>query len=153
MIGEMFAHDDEMHDLVLGRCKFRNASLFGKLANARAYLTIYRRRANQTWAPIYRSTVRRADPDALAESGPLRNACIRDVDTPLRLELRVHRATQEHTLIGAVELSLATLRDLTPGNKIVLDKNGGGGGELVITHATLEETSSNFDVLVSFRSK
>eukprot|EP00171_Calliarthron_tuberculosum_P011750 IDg11750t1 len=149
----MFAEDGDTHDLVLGRCKFRNASLFGKLANARGYLTIYRCRKNRMWAPVYRSAMRRSDPDAVTDNQTHQTICIRGVHIPLRIELRVHRATQEHTLIGAVELSLATLRELPPGNKIALDLDGESGGELAITHATLEETSSNFDILVTFCAK
>lgn len=145
LIGELF--DDAMpcHELFLGKCKFKNTSLFGKLATKNAYITIYRRRANNEWAPVFRSCVKRED------SYDTHPARLRTGDaTPLRFELRSHRSAHEHRLIGAVHISLASLRRHGAGKTIPLGLTGETVGELHITNSVLDSTSSKFDLEVAF---
>lgn len=158
IIGELHGPDSRNHEIFLGECKFRNTSIFGMLLT-RPYITIYRQRPNNEWSPIFRSQAKRRGEDAAIAEDLLHRAIIRTsapggnpVETPLRIELRSHRNMAEHKLIGAVQMSLASLRRQGTGKKISLGLAGESIGELYITRATLAENSSSFDFEVSFSS-
>lgn len=158
LIGELVENGHQEHEVVLGQCKFRNTSILGMFL-IRPYITIYRRRANNEWAPIFRSkTYKRAEDAAFSEE-LLRRAKIRTgkrgaicEETPLRIELRSHRTTSEHKLIGSVQLSLGSLRRQTIGKRISLGLAGESVGEFCIVRAALEKHSSSFDLEVSFHA-
>lgn len=158
LIGETFDDSQSDHEVFLGQCKFRNTSLFGMFL-IRPYITIYRRRANNEWAPIYRSKAKKRGEDAAFSEDLLRRAKIRMSkrggsceETSLRIELRSHRSITEHKLIGAVQMSLGSLRRQSVGKKISLGLAGESVGELCITRATLADNSSSFDLEVSFHA-
>lgn len=156
VIGELFDESEADHEIFLGTCKFKNTSLFGMLLS-RPYIVIYRRRPSNEWAPIFRSKpIKKGEDDAFDED-ILRRAKIRTYnkrgtceETPLRIELRSHRSLFEHKLIGAVQMSLGSLRRQALGKKISLGLAGESVGELSITRAALAENSSSFDMEVSF---
>lgn len=157
IIGELCNSADIDHQIFLGRCKFRNASVFGSMFS-KPYITIYRRRSNNEWAPIYRSALKKRAEDAAFSADLLHRARIRTAknggnvqDTPLRIELRSHKSITEHKLIGAVHMSLGCLRRQGIGKKISLGLAGESVGEICVTRATLAERSSRFDFEVSFR--
>lgn len=159
LIGELFQADQPDHEVVVGKCKIRNVSLFGMFVT-RPYITIYRRRANNEWAPIYRSKTVKKGEDAAFSEDLLQRSKIRTAkpggsceETPLRIELRSHRSIQEHKLIGAVHMSLASLRRQALGKKISLGLAGESVGELWIARAELSDYSSSFDVEVVFCAK
>jgi C2 domain len=159
VIGELFDEKEADHEIFLGTCKFRNASLFGMLLS-RPYLVIYRRRPSNEWAPIYRSKPIKKGEDAAFDEDILRRAKIRTYnrrgsceETPLRIELRAHRSMYDHKLIGAVQMSLGSLRRQALGKKISLGLAGESVGELTITRAALADDSSSFDLEVSFCAK
>lgn len=156
VIGETFDISDTDHEVFLGQCKFKNTSLFG-MFTIRPYITIYRRRSNNEWAPIYRSKARKKGEDATFAEDLLHKAKIRTSkqggnfeETPLRIELKSHKSTTEHKLIGAVQMSLGSLRRQALGKKISLGLAGESVGELCITRSTLADDSSSFDLEVSF---
>lgn len=156
VIGELYGSSASDHEVFLGQCKFKNTSLFGMLL-IRPYITIYRRRTNNEWAPIYRSKARKRGEDAAFSEDLLHRAILRTTrrggnceETPLRIELRSHRSITEHKLIGAVQMSLGSLRRQAVGKKISLGLAGESVGELCITRATLADNSSSFDLEVSF---
>lgn len=154
IIGELFDGKVPDHELFLGHCKFRNTSFFGMFL-IRPYITIYRRRSNNEWAPIYRSNARRRGEEAAFSEDLLHRAKIRGEnceETPLRIELRSHKSITEHKLIGAVQMSLGSLRRQALGKKISLGLAGESVGELCITRSTLADNSSSFDLEVSFRA-
>ena len=158
VIGELFDLSDDDHEVFLGQCKFRNASMFGMFL-IRPYITIYRRRPNNEWAPIYRSKARKRGEDAAFSEDLLQRAKIRTAkrggnveETPLRIELRSHKSITEHKLIGAVQMSLGSLRRQALGKKISLGLAGESVGEVCITRSTLADNSSSFDLEVSFRA-
>lgn len=156
VIGEQFEENGDDHEIFLGSCKFRNTSLFGKLL-ARPYIVIYRRRPNNEWAPIFRSKpIKKGEDDGFDEE-ILRRAKIRTYskrgsceETPLRIELRSHRSMAEHKLIGAVQMSLGSLRRQALGKRISLGLAGESVGELSITRAALAADSSSLDLEISF---
>lgn len=156
VVGELFEASEKDHEVFLGTCKFRNTSLIGMLLN-KPYLTIYRRRPNNEWAPIFRSKAKKRGEEAAFSEDLLHRAIIRTSrrggnceETPLRIELRSHRSITEHKLIGAVQMSLGSLRRQAIGKKISLGLAGESVGELCITRSTLAENSSSFDLEVSF---
>lgn len=149
LIGEVFDPSTPYHELTLGKCKFRNTSLFGKLATTRAYLTVYRRRSNNEWAPIFRSAIQRREGERTETVTRLRSG----EDTPLRFELRSHRSAHEHRLIGAMHISLASLRRQGDGKKIPLGLTGVDVGEVSIASCSLGEDWSKFDLEVAFCAK
>lgn len=158
LIGELVEEGHTEHEVFLGQCKFRNTSILGMLL-IRPYITIYRRRANNEWAPIFRSKTYKRGEDAAFSEDLLRRARIRTgtrgascEETPLRIELRSHRSITEHKLIGAVQISLGSLRRQTIGKKISLGLAGESVGELCIVRATLADNSSSFDLEVSFHA-
>lgn len=158
VIGELVEEGYSEHEVFLGQCKFRNTSILGMLL-IRPYITIYRRRANNEWAPIFRSKTYKRGEDAAFSEDLLRRARIRTgkrgascEETPLRIELRSHRSITEHKLIGAVHMSLGSLRRQTIGKKISLGLAGESVGELCVVRATLSEHSSSFDLEVSFHA-
>ncbi len=159
LIGELFDESKPCHEITLGKCKFKNASLFGMFMS-KPYIAIYRRRTNNEWAPVYRSkTFKKGEEKAFSEE-LLTKAKIRTAkhggtceETPLRIELRSHRSSQEHKLIGAVQMSLASLRRQAVGKKISLGLAGESVGELRITQISLGEHSSHFDFEVAFGAK
>lgn len=158
VIGALFDISDADHEVFLGHCKFKNSSLLGMFL-IRPYITIYRRRPNNEWAPIYRSKARKRGEEAAFSEDLLHRAKVRTPksggsceETPLRIELRSHKSITEHKLIGAVQMSLGSLRRQTLGKKISLGLAGESVGELCITRATLAENSSSFDFEVSFRA-
>lgn len=159
VIGELFDEKEEDHEIFLGTCKFKNTSLFGMLLS-RPYIAIYRRRPSNEWAPIFRSKPVKKGEDAAFDEDILRRAKIRTYnkrgsceETSLRIELRAYRSMQEHKLIGAVQMSLGSLRRQALGKKISLGLAGESVGELTITRAALADDSSSFDMEVSFCSK
>lgn len=149
MTSETFPPDTEYHSLEVRKCKFRRANIISKLrapTHKSAYVTISRRRANNDWVPIFR-----ASDDGTCISQPSRletGEC-----TPLRVELRCHRIAHEHRLIGAVNVSLASLRRGGVGKKLPLGLTGETVGEMYITAADLDETSSKFELEVCFAPK
>lgn len=158
VIGELCDPSDDDHEVFLGLCKFKNSSFFGMFL-IRPYITIYRRRANNEWAPIYRSPAKKKAEDAAFSEDLLHRAKIRTSkrggnveETPLRIELRSHKSITEHKLIGAVQMSLGSLRRQGVGKKISLGLAGESVGELCVTRATLADNSSSFDFEVSFRA-
>lgn len=158
IIGERVDTSHNEHEVFLGQCKFKNTSILGMLL-IRPYITIYRRRANNEWAPIFRSKTYKRGEDAAFSEDLLRRAKIRTStrgasceETPLRIELRSHRAIAEHKLIGAVQMSLGSLRRQTIGKKISLGLAGESVGELCIVRATVADQSSSFDLEVSFHA-
>ncbi|KAI0560588.1 copine-8 [Gracilaria domingensis] len=158
IIGELYDPKDTDHEIFLGNCKFRNNSFFGMFL-IRPYIVIYRRRANNEWAPIFRSSSRKRGEDAAFSEDLLHRAKLRThrkggnvEETPLRIELRSHKSITEHKLIGAVQMSLGSLRRQGVGKKISLGLAGESVGELIVTRATLADNSSSFDFEVSFRS-
>jgi len=158
IIGELFNGTAQDHEVFLGRCKFRNASLFGMFL-IRPYLTIYRRRPNNEWAPIYRSKTGKKGEEAAFSEDLLHRAKLRSSkmggsceEIPLRIELRSHRSITEHKLIGAVQMSLGSLRRQAIGKKISLGLAGESVGELCITRSTLADNSSSFDLEISFHA-
>jgi len=137
-----------LHSLEVTKCKFRRTTIIGKVRPKMksAYVTISRRRANNEWVPIFR-----ASDDGTCISQPSRldtGEC-----TPLRFELRGHRIAHEHKLIGAVNVSLASLRRGGVGKKLPLGLTGENVGEMGITAAVLDETSSKFEIEVCFAPK
>lgn len=159
VIGELFDEKEEDHEIFLGTCKFKNTSLFGMLLS-RPYIVIYRRRPSNEWAPIFRSKPIKKGEDAAFDEDILRRAKIRTYqkrgsceETPLRIELRAHRTMADHKLIGAVQMSLGSLRRQALGKKISLGLAGESVGELTITRAALAEDSSSFDLEVSFNAR
>lgn len=158
VIGELVEEGYSEHEVVLGQCKFKNTSILGMLL-IRPYITIYRRRANNEWAPIFRSKTYKRGEDAAFSEDLLRRSRIRTgkrgascEETPLRIELRSHRSITEHKLIGAVHMSLGSLRRQTIGKKISLGLAGESVGELCVVKATLTENSSMFELEVSFHA-
>lgn len=158
IIGERVDTSHNEHEVFLGHCKFKNTSILGMFL-IRPYITIYRRRANNEWAPIFRSKTYKRGEDAAFSEDLLRRAKIRTStrgasceETPLRIELRSHRAIAEHKLIGAVQMSLGSLRRQTIGKKISLGLAGESVGELCVVRATLTDKSSSFDLEVSFHA-
>lgn len=159
LIGELFADDKPCHEITLGKCKFRNTSLFG-IFMSKPYVAIYRRRSNNEWAPVFRSkAVKKGETTSFAEE-LLCTANIRTPkhggrceETPLRIELRSHRSSSEHKLIGAVQMSLGSLRRQVAGKKISLGLAGEAVGELRITQISLGEHSTHFDFEISFCAK
>ena len=158
VIGELFDASSGDHEVFLGQCKFRNSSILGMFL-IRPYITIYRRRPNNEWAPIYRSKARKRGEEAAFSEDLLHRAKVRTPisggnceETPLRIELRSHKSITEHKLIGAVQMSLGSLRRQTQGKKISLGLAGESVGELCITRSTLSENSSSFDFEVCFRA-
>lgn len=158
IIGELIECGHSEHEVFLGQCKFRNTSILGMFL-IRPYITIYRRRANNEWAPIFRSKTYKKGEDAAFSEDLLRRAKIRTgkrgalcEETPLRIELRSHRTITEHKLIGAVQISLGSLRRQAIGKKISLGLAGESVGELCIVRSTLAENSSSFDLEVSFHA-
>ncbi|CAN8073374.1 unnamed protein product [Agarophyton chilense] len=159
VIGELYDPAENDHEIFLGRCKFRNNSFFGMFL-IRPYIVIYRRRANNEWAPIFRSSPRKRGEDAAFSEDLLHRAKLRTYkkngghveDTPLRIELRSHKSITEHKLIGAVQMSLGSLRRQGERKKISLGLAGESVGELIVTRATLADNSSSFDFEVCFRS-
>lgn len=158
IIGERMEDPEKEHKLCLESCKFRNTSIFGMFI-IRPYITIYRRRSNNEWAPIFRSKQYKRGEDAAFSEELLRRARIRTPkrghsceEIPLRIELRSHRAMGEHKLIGAVQMSLGSLRRQTVGKKISLGLAGESVGELCIVRAKLTDKSSSFDIEVSFHA-
>lgn len=156
VIGELFDKSQRDHEVFLGECKFRNTSILGMLLN-KPYLTIYRRRPNNEWAPIFRSKAKKKAERAPFAEDLLHRAVIRTSrsggnceDTPLRIELRSHRTITEHKLIGAIQMSLGSLRRQAIGKKISLGLAGESVGELCITRSTLADNSSSFDLELSF---
>lgn len=156
VIGEVYDVSDPGHEVFLGMCKFKNASLFGMIL-IRPYITIYRRRSNNEWSPIYRSKARKKLEETAFSEDLLHRAILRTSrrggnceETPLRIELRSHRSIAEHKMIGAVQMSLGSLRRQAIGKKISLGLAGESVGELCITRATLADNSSSFDLEVSF---
>lgn len=156
VIGEVYDASDAGHEVFLGCCKFKNTSLFGMLL-IRPYITIYRRRANNEWSPIYRSKGRKKLEETAFSEDLLHRATLRTSrrggnceETPLRIELRSHRSIAEHKLIGAVQMSLGSLRRQAIGKKISLGLAGESVGELCIKRATLAQNSSSFDLEVCF---
>lgn len=159
VIGELFEENEDDHEIFLGTCKFKNTSFFGMLI-ARPYIVIYRRRPNNEWAPIFRSKPIKKGEDAAFNEDILRRAKIRTYskrgsceETPLRIELRSHRSMYEHKLIGAVQMSLGSLRRQALGKRISLGLAGESVGELSITRAALAADSSSFDLEVAFCAK
>lgn len=159
VIGELFNGSEKDHEVFLGVCKFRNTSLLGMFLT-RPYITIYRRRSNNEWAPIYRSKAVKKGEDSAFSDDLLHRAKIRAPkrggsceEIPLRIELRSHRSITEHKLIGAVQMSLGSLRRQALGKKISLGLAGESVGELCITRSTLADNSSSFDLEVSFCAK
>lgn len=156
LIGELFADDKPYHEITLGKCKFRNTSLFG-IFMSKPYVAIYRRRSNNEWAPVFRSkAVKKGETTSFAEE-LLCTAKIRTPkhggrceETPLRIELRSHRSSSEHKLIGAVQMSLGSLRRQVAGKKISLGLAGEAVGELRVTQISLGEHSTHFDFEISF---
>lgn len=121
---------------------------------------IYRRRSNNEWSPIFRSDPVRRGEDPAFDVDILRRTKIRLYsklgsceETPLRIELRAYRSNSEHKLIGAVQMSLGSLRRQALGKKISIGLSGESVGELSITRATLTDDSSSFDLEVSFCAK
>lgn len=156
LIGELHDSSHNDHEIFFGQCKFKNTSLFGMLLT-RPYITIYKMRPNNEWAPLFRSKAKKRGEDAAFSEDLLHRAIIRTSrmggnpeETPVRIELRSHRSITEHKLIGAVQLSLASLRRQGVGKKISLGLAGESVGELCIIRATLAENSSSFDFEVSF---
>lgn len=156
IIGETYESFHINHEIFFGQCKFKNTSLFGMLLS-RPYVTIYKMRPNNEWAPIFRSKAKKRGEDAAFSEDLLHRAMIRTSgvggnpeETPLRIELRSHRSITEHKLIGAVQLSLASLRRQSIGKKISLGLAGESVGELCIIRSTLAENSTSFDFEISF---
>lgn len=158
IIGELVDTSHTEHEVILGQCKFKNTSILGMFL-IRPYITIYRRRPNNEWAPIFRSKTWKRGEDAAFSEDLLRRAKIRTSkrggnceETPLRIELRSHRSITEHKLIGAVHMSLGSLRRQTWGKKISLGLAGESVGELCVVRSTLESHSSSFDLEVCFHA-
>jgi hypothetical protein len=131
-----------------------------QLPQTSSYIAIYRRRPSNEWAPIFRSKPLNKGEDDAFDEDILRRAKIRTYnknasfeETSLRIELRSHRAMAEHKLIGAVQMSLGSLRRQALGKKISLGLAGESVGELSVTRAALADDSSSFDIEVSFSSK
>lgn len=157
VIGELFKDCDIDHEVFLGQCKFKNTSLLGMFL-FRPYITIYRRRDNKEWAPIFRSKTGRKGEDAAFAEDLLHRAKIRvskqDAtfqEVPLRIELQSHSSIAEHRLIGAVQMSLGSLRRQGTGKKISLGLGGESVSEMRISRSTLADKSSSFDLEISFR--
>lgn len=159
IIGETFDASHEDHEIFWGRCKFRNTSLLGMFLT-RPYLAIYRMRQNNEWTPIYRSNIGKKGEETSFSEDLLHKTKLRAshrggscMEIPLRIELRSHRSITEHKLIGAVQMSLGSLRRQSLRKKISLGLAGESVGELCVARSTLADNSSSFDLEISFRSK
>lgn len=158
IIGDRIEDSHKEHEVFLGHCKFKNTSILG-MFTIRPYITIYRRRSNNEWAPIFRSKTYKRGEDAAFSEDLLHRAKIRTSvpsatceETPLKIELRCHKAMAEHKLIGAVQMSLGSLRQQPPGKKISLGLAGESVGELSIVKSKLNDTSSNFNFEINFHA-
>lgn len=158
IIGERVEQNSKEHEVFLGSCKFKNTSILG-MFTIRPYITVYRRRSNNEWAPVFRSKTYKRGEDAAFSEDLLHRCKIRTnvpsatcEETPLRIELRCHKAMAEHKLIGAVQMSLGSLRRQPPGKKISLGLAGESVGELSIVKSKLGECSSNFSFEINFHA-
>lgn len=152
LIGELFPDSTQVRELVLGRCKFRNLSRFAIISTLRPYITIFRRRSNSEWAPVYRSVIRRPEKTANVDNGS-QTICLRGDHIELRIVLRMHRLTTEHPLIGAIEISLDKLRKLEVGKKIPLLQDGNAAAQMTVTDMKVGDAFSRFEFEISFSKK
>ena len=149
LIGEPFHEDEPVHDLHLS---VENDPIRGQFVGCpRPYISIYRRRANDSWAPIFRSKAvdkeeERTFPKALLQRPRIRRCNRRGTydDTPLRIELSSHKTNSEHKLLGYHHISLGALKRQHEGTPLALGLCGDTMIELVISQAQLEERSSRF---------
>ncbi|OSX70483.1 hypothetical protein BU14_0742s0004 [Porphyra umbilicalis] len=160
LIADLYDDAAPSHELkfLVERSSFKNMSALGQFLT-KPYLVIYRRRPNNKWAPIFRSKATRREEDPAYSHDVVTSATIRTYngrgrceETPLRIELRAHKANTEHRLIGATQMSLASLRRQTAGKRLSLGLGGEAVGEIIFRSVVLDTTVSSFEFEINFAS-
>lgn len=160
LIADLYDDAAPSHELkfLVERSSFKNMRALGQFLT-KPYLVIYRRRSNNKWAPIFRSKATRREEDPAYSHDVVTSATIRTYngrgrceETPLRIELRAHKANTEHRLIGATQMSLASLRRQTAGKRLSLGLGGEAVGEIIFRSVVLDTTVSSFEFEINFAS-